>query len=156
METPKTDPASDPSPEKQVENAPEDSVESPVQAHIAPLDKMMFAQLLTAAQQSGIVANHDVIAAVRDNDVRFGRYQKAFDLIEQLYMQMNSEAMRRQGELLREEVRYKSGALKMTPKEWLLRQRRETEKTQRIEAARRQFLRVLDGLNAMRAAHSEL
>ena len=39
----------------------------------------------------------------------------------------------------------------MTPKEWLLRQRRTTEQTQNIDRARRQFARVLDGLNVLRA-----
>jgi hypothetical protein len=39
----------------------------------------------------------------------------------------------------------------MTPKEWLLRQRRTTEQTQIIDRARRQFAHVLDGLNVLRA-----
>ena len=61
----------------------------------------------------------------------------------------------RQAELRREEMQYKSGTLKMSPKEWLLRQRRETEKTQKIDRARRQFTRVLDGLTVLRAAKPE-
>ena len=155
METPQTDPAGDSGEEKHVDATPAEVAATGDQPHIAALDKMAFAQLFNAAQQSGIVANVDVIASVRDNDFRVGRYQKAFDVIENLYMRMNAEAMPRQADLRREEVQYKSGALKMTPKEWLLRQRRETDKTQRIELARRQFVRVLDGLNTLRASRPE-
>ena len=73
-------------------------------------------------------------------------------MINGLYIQLTAQASRRQGELRREERAYKSGTLKMTPKEWMLRQRRVTEQTQHIERARRQFALVLDGLNALRAA----
>ncbi len=119
---------------------------------IPPLDVMAFAQLFTAAKQAGLGVNTDLIVSVRDHEFRVGRYQKAFDVIEGLYMQMNAEAARRRTELRQEEIRYKSGALKMTPKEWLARQRRETEKTQRIDLARRHFTRVLDALTVLRAA----
>jgi hypothetical protein len=112
---------------------------------------MAFAQLDTAAKQAGLGVNTDLIVSVRDHEFRVGRYQKAFDVIEGLYMRLNAEAARRQTGLRQEEIRYKSGALKMTPKEWLLRQRRETEKTQRIDLAWRHFTRVLDGLTVLRA-----
>ena len=71
-------------------------------------------------------------------------------MIEGLYMRLGGEASRRQAELRRQELQYKSGSIKMTPKEWMLRQRREIEKTQRIEHARRLFTRILDGLSVMR------
>ncbi|MBN1393421.1 MAG: hypothetical protein JW959_00115 [Pirellulales bacterium] len=132
------------------ETAPQDTSESSPQPRIPPVDKMSFAQLANAVRQSGLMINADAIGAVRDNEFRTERYQKAFDSIERLYMQLNSEAARRQSDLLRQEVQYKSGVIKMTPKEWLARQRRETEKTQRIEAARRHFTRILDGLAVMR------
>jgi hypothetical protein len=70
-------------------------------------------------------------------------------------MQINAQAARRQGDLRRQEIQYKSGALKMSPKDWLLRQRRETEQTQKIERARRHCARILDGLNALRASQPE-
>ena len=59
---------------------------------------------------------------------------------------------RRQGELRRQEMQYKSGTLKMSPREWMLRQRQEMERTQKIDRARRQFTRVLDGLRVLQAA----
>jgi len=116
------------------------------------VDASAFAQLITVAQQAGLGVNVDAIHSVRDREFRDGRYQRAFDLIEALYVQLNSHASQRQAELRREEMQYKSGTLKMSPKEWLLRQRRETEKTQKIDRARRQFTRVLDGLTVLRAA----
>jgi len=36
--------------------------------------------------------------------------------------------------------------LKMSPKEWQKKKQRDTLQTQKIERARRQFARVLDGL----------
>jgi len=122
------------------------------QSFIPALDVMAFAQLFQAAKQAGLGVNTDLIASVRDHEFRVGRYQKAFDVIEGLYMHLNADAARRQTELRQEEIRYKSGAIKMSPKEWLARQRRETEKTQKIDLARRHFTRVLDGLTMMRAA----
>ena len=112
---------------------------------------MALSHLFAAVQQAGLLANADAIIGVRQREFREGRYQKAFDIIEGLSQQLAAGAARRQGELRREEIQYKSGALKMTPKEWLLRQRRTTEQTQNIDRARRQFARVLDGLNVLRA-----
>lgn len=132
------------------EATPQKSPEARPQPRIQPVDKMAFAQLSNAIRQSGLAINADAVTFVRDNEFRTERYQKAFDVIEGLYMRLGAEAARRRSELLREEVRYKSGAVKMSPKEWLLRQRRETEKTQKIEAARRHFTRILDGLTVMR------
>ena len=124
----------------------------PSQIPVAVLDMTAFAQLITAVGQSGLDINADAIHSVRDREFRDGRYQRAFDVIEALYVQLNGQASRRRAELRREEMQYKSGTLKMSPKEWLLRQRRETEKTQKIDRARRQFTRVLDGLTVLRAS----
>ncbi len=132
------------------EPAPQKSPEVRPQPRIPPVDKMAFAQLSHAIRQSGLTINADAVTAVHDNEFRAERYQKAFDVIEGLYMRLHAEAARRRSDLLRQEVQYKSGAVKMTPKEWLLRQRRETEKTQKIEAARRHFTRILDALTVMR------
>lgn len=119
------------------------------------VDMLSFAHLLNAAQQSGLVPNADAIAWARDCDFRAGRYQRAFDVIQGLYKQMDVSAARRQGELRREEMQYRSGTLKMSPKEWLVRQRRVMEQTQKIDRARRQFARVLDGLNVLRSSRAE-
>jgi hypothetical protein len=118
-------------------------------------DRGALTQLLTAAQQCGLVINADAIIEVRDRELRAGRYQKAFDTIERIYAQVTAQIARRQEELRRQDIQYRSGALKMSPKQWMLLQRRETEKTQRIERARRHFARVLDGLTVLRAAHPE-
>jgi len=137
------------------DDSPQVSTGPQPQASSAVLDLAAFAQLLTLAKQSGLAINTDAIHSARDREFREGRYQRAFDLIEGLYVQLNAEAARRQSELRRQEMQYKSGALKMTPKQWMDRQRRATEQTQKIDRARRQFTRVLDGLNALRAANPE-
>ena len=125
------------------------------QPSVGLLDLGAFTQLLTAAQQSGLVANTDAIIAARDREFRAGRYQRAFDVVEGLYIQLNTQAARHQAELRRQEIQYKAGTLKMTPKEWMLRQRQATEQMQKIDRARRQFARVLDGLRVLMAARSE-
>jgi hypothetical protein len=126
-----------------------------VQPCVTGLDMTTFAQLITAIKQAGLSVNADAIHSVCDREFRDGRYQRAFDVIEGIYVQMSAQASRRQTELRQEELQYKSGALKMSPKEWMLRQRRETDKTQKIERARRHCARILDGLNSLRAAQSE-
>ncbi len=128
----------------------------PIAQHgIASLDMTTFHQLIMAIQQAGLPMNVDAIHSVSDREFRDGRYQRAFDVIEGVYLQINAHVGRRQAELRQQETQYKSGALKLSPKEWMLRQRRETEKTQRIERARRHCARILDGLNALRASQAE-
>ena len=106
----------------------------PIAQHgIASLDMTTFHQLIMAIQQAGLPMNVDAIHSVSDREFRDGRYQRAFDVIEGVYLQINAHVGRRQAELRQQETQYKSGALKLSPKEWMLRQRRETEKTQRIE-----------------------
>lgn len=119
------------------------------------LDRGTLSQLFTAAQQSGLVRGLDVILAVRDREVPAQHYQKAFDLIEAVYVQFNAQAARRQGELRREETQYKAGTLKMSARQWALRQRRVIDEDQKIDRARRRFARVLDGLRVMRLAAEE-
>ncbi len=125
------------------------------QLGIASLDMTSFHQLIMAIQQSGLSLNVDAIHSVADREFREGRYQRAFDVIEGVYLQINAQVQRRQAELRQQEMQYKAGGLKMSPKEWMLRQRRETEKTQKIERARRHCARILDGLNALRASQAE-
>ena len=121
---------------------------------IGSLDMTTFSQLIMAIQQAGLSLNVDAIHSVSDREFRDGRYQRAFDVIEGVYLQINAQVQRRQAELRRQETQYKSGGLKMSPKEWLLRQQRETAQTQKIERARRHCARILDGLNALRAAQA--
>ena len=121
----------------------------------AAIDMTVFSQLINLAQQAGMGVNIDAIHSVRDREFRDGRYQRAFDVIEGLSMQLQAAAARRQGELRQQEMQYKSGAVKMSPKEWMLCQRGETEQSQKIDRARRQFARVLDALNSLRASQIE-
>jgi hypothetical protein len=137
------------------DDVPAVPVGPPAQPSVTSLDMTTFAQLIAAIQQSGLSLNVDVIHSVCDREFRDGRYQRAFDVIEGVYLQMNAQVQRRLAELRQQELRYKSGTLKMTLKEWTLRQRHETEKTQKIERARRHCARILDGLNALRAANRE-
>jgi hypothetical protein len=102
-----------------------------------------------------MLANADAILTARDREFRLGRYQRAFDVIEGLYLQLNSQAARRQADWRRQEMQYKSGVLRLTPKEWQLKQRQETELMQRVDRARRQFTRLLDGLRVLRASQPE-
>ena len=125
------------------------------QTGVPGLDMTTFSQLIMAIQQAGLPVNVDAIHSVSDREFRDGRYQRAFDVIEGVYLQMNAQVGRRQAELRQQEVQYKSGTLKMSPKEWLLRQSRETDRTQKIERARRHCARILDGLNALRASQAE-
>jgi hypothetical protein len=137
------------------DDSPAVPVGRPVSSGVASLDMTTFAQLIAAIQQAGLSLNVEAIHSACDREFREGRYRRAFDVIEGVYVQMNAQVQRRQGELRQQELQYKSGTLKMTPKEWMLRQRCETEKTQNIERARRHCARILDGLNSLRAATPE-
>ncbi len=147
-------PADEPASKEPVAETPVDVVAPPSSAGIVPLDASAFAELIRAAQQSGLSLNTDAIRSALDREYREGRYQRAFDVIEGVSLQLTSQAMRRQNDLRQQEMQYKSGTLKMSPKDWMLRQRQATEQTQRIERARRQFVRVLDGLAAFRAMNA--
>jgi hypothetical protein len=134
------------------DDVPAVPVGHPVSPGIASLDMATFAQLIAAIRQAGLALNVDAIHSVCEHEFRAGRYRRAYDVIEGIYVQINTQAQRREGELRQQELRYKSGTLKMSPKEWMLRQRRETEKTQQIDRARRHCSRILAGLNSLLAA----
>jgi hypothetical protein len=128
-------------------------------AHVTPRQEYIesyihrgtFTQLMTAAQQCGLPLNLDLIIAVRDREFPAKRYQKAFDTLAALAVSLNTQAARRIDDIRRFEMQFRAGAIKISPKEWMLKQRRDLEQTQRIERASRQFSLVLDGLNALRA-----
>lgn len=157
-------PAAKPVPAAKVDSGPPDvpaqdaSEASPISERQPPptiIDMGVFTQLVTAAQQCGLPINTDAICAVRDREFPAGKYQRALDVIEVLNGQLSAHATRRQAELRREETQYRAGNLKMSPKHWLIRQRRERDLTQKIDRARRYFARVMDGLRVLRAAHPE-
>ena len=108
-----------------------------------------FTQLMTAAQQSEMVTNAELIAQVRDRDFRAGRHRTAFEIIERMSTALNQAALTRQQKLRTEETDYKSGVLKMSPKEWQQKQQRDRQQTQKIQRARRNFTKVLDGLRIL-------
>jgi|WetSurMetagenome_2_1015567.scaffolds.fasta_scaffold1121195_1 hypothetical protein len=137
------------------DDVPDVPVDRPVSSGVASLDMTTFAQLIAAIQQAGLSLNIDAIHSVCEHEFRAGRYRRAYGVIEGIYVQINAQSQRREGELRRQEMQYKSGALKMSPKEWMLRQRRETEKTQHIDRARRHCSRILSGLNSLAAAQAE-
>jgi hypothetical protein len=90
--------------------------------------------------------NADAIGFIRDHEFRIKKYQECFDRIEGLFVHMRTAADQRMSKLRQEEANYRSGSLKMSPKEWLSKQQRETAQTQRIDRALRFFTKVLDGL----------
>lgn len=119
------------------------------------LDVAAFTQLYTAAQQCGLVPNADAILSARDREFVHGHYQRALEMIEGLSSQLSAQATRRQQELRQEETQFRAGTLKMSPKQWFIRQRQAREQTQKIDRARRYFARVLDGLRVLRVANPE-
>jgi hypothetical protein len=108
-----------------------------------------FSQLQTAAQLTGLLPNADAIGFVRDHEFRTGKYQAAFDRIEAIFMHMRAAAEQRAQKLKQEDHYYRSGTLKISPKEWMIKQQRDTEQTQKIDRTLRYFARILDGLRVM-------
>ncbi len=119
------------------------------------LERRVFHQLFVAARRCILVPNPDMIMAVCDREVYDGRYQKAFEMIEGMYVQFNAQASQRQEDLRREAIKYKAGKLKIPPKDWLLRQKKVAEQNHDIERTRLYFTRVLDTLRAIRLADSK-
>ncbi|MBN1911113.1 MAG: hypothetical protein JW818_15310 [Pirellulales bacterium] len=113
------------------------------------IDLSTLTQLLTAARQSGLVPAADQIAHVRDCEFRMGKYQRAFDTIERVYVKFTQAATKRQEQLRAEEIRYRAGKLKMSPKQWMQKKQRDNSQTLIIERARRKFAHVLDGLRLL-------
>lgn len=113
------------------------------------IDMGTFTQLYSAAQQSGIVSGADQIAHVRDREFRMGKYRTALEIVERLHVKFNQELAQRQQRLRADEMDYRAGKLKMTPKEWQAKKQRETMQSQIIERTRRDFARVLGGLRLL-------
>ncbi|HLA84086.1 MAG TPA: hypothetical protein VJL29_04770 [Thermoguttaceae bacterium] len=128
-------------------DVPEDPSAKPAVA--STIEMGSFTQLLTAAQNCGIVPGADQIGHVRDCEYRAGSYQIAFEGIERLYVGFKQAADARVQRLRREEVDYKSGVLKMSVKEWQKKKHRDIVQTNLIERASRHFVRVLDGLRTL-------
>ncbi|HBO46420.1 MAG TPA: hypothetical protein DD670_21325 [Planctomycetaceae bacterium] len=116
---------------------------------VRSVDLSAFSNLLAAARQSQLVPGLDQIAHVRDCEFRDGRFDQAFGIIERLFVAFRQSAEQRQQRLADEELQYRSGVVKMSPKEWQLKKQRDTVQTQVVERTRRGFTRVLDGLRGL-------
>ena len=118
----------------------------------SPISDASFTHLLTAVEKSGFDINTHGIVDARNREFKVGRYQRAFDIIEILYKRFSTEADKRAQRLRQEETKYRSGKLKMSPKDWQSKKTRDTAETQRVERARRHFTHVLGGLRVLWAA----
>jgi hypothetical protein len=125
------------------------AIEQRINAAIHIIDMGSFTQLQTAVQLTGILPNADGIGFVRDHEFRTGRYQEAFERIDAFFMHLKSAAEARQRTLRQEERDYKSGVLKMSPKQWLIKQQTDAAQTQKVDRALRYSTRILDGLRVM-------
>jgi hypothetical protein len=110
------------------------------------IDIGTFTRLISLAQSCGMVPNVDNIANARDADFRAGQYLTALYNIERMYTALNTAAQKRQQQLKREETSYRSGGLRMSPKDWNLKLARDRTKTQAIDRALNQFRKVMAGL----------
>ena len=113
------------------------------------LDIGTFSQLHDAAVRTGLVANADLIAHVRDREFRRRDYQKAFQVIEGLFGKFSAEATKRDQRLRRLDADLASGKVKMSPKALMEKRARDIAETQLVERARNRFLRVLDALRVL-------
>jgi hypothetical protein len=116
---------------------------------VSIINKGSFTQLQMAAQATGLLPNADAIGFVRDHEFRIKKYQEAFDRIEGIFIHLRTAADQRMQRLRQDEISYKSGTLKMTPKQWLMKQQRDTAQSQGILRALRYFTKVLDGLRIL-------
>lgn len=112
------------------------------------LDLTAFNQLVLAADQSGLMSSIPISNA-RDQHFRQGKYQHAFSAIERAYQEFATKASQRMTRLRQEEQAYKRGRLKMSPKQWQIKQRQDAAQTQKVERARKHFKLVLDGLRLL-------
>jgi hypothetical protein len=127
----------------------DDAIEQGKNAAIHIIDAGSFTQLQTAVQLTGLLPSADGIGFVRDHEFRLGKYQEAFERIDVFFMHLKTAAEGRQRTLRQEERDYKSGILKMSPKQWFIKQQTDAALTQKIDRALRYFTRILDGLRIM-------
>ena len=113
------------------------------------LDAGSFTQLFDAAKRSGLVPNADVIAHVRDREFRKRNYVRARQDIEILFGKFASSIRRREERLRQEYTDIASGKIKISIRDLQMKKMQDTADTQKIERARRRFLRVIDGLRIL-------
>ncbi len=130
-------------------NSEEDVMDQRKGPAVSIIDTGSFTQLQMSAQQTGLVPNADAIGFVRDHEFRTGEYQQAFNRIDGIFMHLRTAAEQRAQRLRQEDLNYHSGVLKMSPKQWMIKQQRDTAETQIIDRTLRYFARVLDGLRIL-------
>jgi hypothetical protein len=133
-------------------NGAEDRGESGIGGDAILIDMGSFTQLQTAVQQTDLEVNADAVGFVREHEFREKKYQEAFDRIEGIFQHMRAGAEQRLLRLRQEDFDFRSGVLKMSPKDWMLKQARDIAMTQKIDRALRYFARVLDGLRILMTA----
>ena len=133
---PKTQPVAQDSEDPRACGA-DDAIEQGKNAAVHIIDMGSFTQLQTAAQLTGLLPNADGIGFVRDHEFKSGKFQEAFERIDAFFMHLKSAAEGRQRTLRQEEHDYKSGILKMSPKQWLIKQQTDAAQTQKIDRALR-------------------
>ena len=118
---------------------------------LALIDRGTFTQLLTAAQRTEFGVNTDAIISARDRDFRNGEYRKAYGVIEGLSKRFDTAAQQRTQTLAQQDIAYRSGVLKMSPKQWQAKLRQDRVNTQNIDRTQRYFRRLLSSLSVMAA-----
>jgi hypothetical protein len=113
------------------------------------LDIGSFSQLQDAVARTGMVANVDLIAHVRDREFRCQNYPKAFQVIEGLFGKFSAAATQRETKLRQQDIDIASGKLKMSPKALMEKRARDVAESQQVDRARNRFLRVLEGLRVL-------
>ncbi|MBN2294020.1 MAG: hypothetical protein JXM70_16460 [Pirellulales bacterium] len=139
-------------PDEESDNKPHDawSPVDPRKVHPdCTIDMGTLTQLLSAARQSGLLANADHIAHVRDCEFRMGKYSRALDIIERMSVKFTQAADKRKQKLKVDDIKHKSGELKMSPKQWQQKVQKDAAQSLVIERARRKFAHVLDGLRLL-------
>ncbi|MBN2022015.1 MAG: hypothetical protein JW809_04410 [Pirellulales bacterium] len=117
----------------------------------ALIDAGTFTHLLSAARRTEFGVNTDAIISARDRDFRKGEYRKAHGVIEVLAKRFDASAQQRAQALAQEDIAYRSGILKMSPRQWQAKLRRDRVNTLNIERAQSYFRRLLSALSVMAA-----
>ena len=109
----------------------------------------LFASLIPVAKASGLHLNIDSIVFVREHDLPLQQYQAAFNTINGLYLNMETEAGQLMQRIKKDEQDYASGVLKMSVAEWRRKKQRDTEQTTKANSVLRFFRLALDQLNTL-------
>ncbi len=113
------------------------------------LDMGAFSQLFDAARRCGLVGGVEAIGHVRDREFRRGNYDRAFQVIQQLFRAFSAAATQRMQKLNQEERDIKSGAIQISPKQLQEKRARDRAQTQNVDRCQQRFIRVMEGLRML-------